>query len=205
MSENRSANLQDFLDALKAAFSSSKESGPEVLAFLTNLFAALDSQAPRGKLAAAQPSVCEHLPAAFQFARSASPEVTSVASSLEKIAPLLAWKVRPSGGPHASANWPGGHANAVIVGNGGLEERSDIAIGVSLLAPHVRYPDHTHAPEELYLVLSPGRFQHGDSEWFEPGPGGTLHNVPNIRHAMASDEKPLLAIWCLLLHGRSKI
>ena len=81
----------------------------------------------------------------------------------------------------------------------GLEDRDDITIGVSLLAPHVRYPDHRHAPEEIYLVLTPGRFQHGESEWFEPGPGGTLHNIPNIRHAMASGDVSLLAIWCLLL------
>lgn len=52
-------------------------------------------------------------------------------------------------------------------------------------------------PEEVYLVLSPGRFQHGSSSWFEPGLGGTLYNEPNIKHAMASGDAPLLAIWCL--------
>lgn len=53
--------------------------------------------------------------------------------------------------------------------------------------------------------MTSGRFQHGESNWFEPGAGGTLHHEPDIKHAMASDEKPLLAIWCLLmkqaLHG----
>jgi hypothetical protein len=52
-------------------------------------------------------------------------------------------------------------------------------------------------PEEVYLVLSPGRFQHGESGWFEPGIGGTLYNEPNIRHAMVSDGAPLLALWHL--------
>jgi len=108
--------------------------------------------------------------------------------------------VRSSGGPFASANWPEGHANSTIVGpERGLECRDDVAIGVSLLAPLVRYPDHQHAPEEVYLLLTPGRFQHGGSDWFEPGIGGTLHNEPNIRHAMVSQDAPLLAIWCLLL------
>jgi hypothetical protein len=65
------------------------------------------------------------------------------------------------------------------------------------MAPHVRYPDHNHPPEEVYLVLSPGWFQHGDSSWSEPGIGGTFHNVPNIKHAMASGDAPLLALWCL--------
>ena len=68
---------------------------------------------------------------------------------------------------------------------------------VSLLAPHVRYPDHNHRPEEVYLLLSPGRFQHGGSEWFEPGIGGTLYNRPDVTHAMASGDVPLLALWFL--------
>ena len=200
MIEGRTSTLQDFIGALETAFSASEKLGARETTFLAKLFAALNSPAPRGKSAATRLPVCDHLPVAIQLAQFASPQVSNVASLLEKFSPLLAWKVRPSGGPHASANWPQGHANAVIFGSGGLEERSDIAVGVSLLAPHVRYPDHTHAPEELYMVLSQGRFQHGDSDWFEPGPGGTLHNVPNIKHAMASDEKPLLAIWCLLVN-----
>src|SRR3546814_4256147 len=79
----------------------------------------------------------------------------------------------------------------------GLEDRNDLSIGASLLAPQVRYPDHRHAPEEVYFVLSPGRFQHGASDWFEPGIGGTLYNEPNIEHAMASDDAPPLVLWCL--------
>src|SRR3546814_14319672 len=94
---------------------------------------------------------------------------------------------RPAGGPFASDNWPEGHANTLLVGPRGLEDRNDLSIGASLLAPQVRYPDHRHAPEEVYFVLSPGRFQHGASDWFEPGIGGTLSNEPNIeQHGTAS-------------------
>jgi hypothetical protein len=85
----------------------------------------------------------------------------------------------------------------MIVGPNGHEPREDVWVGVSLLAPEVRYPDHHHAPEEVYLVLSRGRFRQGDADWFEPGIGGSLYNMPNIRHAMASGSAPLFAIWCL--------
>src|SRR3546814_16037558 len=61
---------------------------------------------------------------------------------------------RPAGGPFASDNWPEGHANTLLVGPRGLEDRNDLSIGASLLAPQVRYPDHRHAPEEVYFVLS---------------------------------------------------
>jgi hypothetical protein len=108
--------------------------------------------------------------------------------------------VRASDGPFASANWPEGHANATIVGSASaLEIRDDVAIGASLLAPKVRYPDHSHAPEEVYLLLTPGRFQHGGSDWVALASGQTFHNKPRIKHAMASVDWPLLAFWCLLV------
>jgi quercetin dioxygenase-like cupin family protein len=98
---------------------------------------------------------------------------------------------------YASANMAEGHANAVIVGPGGVERRNDVRVGVSLLAPYVRYPDHNHPPDESYLVLSDGDFRQGDGDWFEPGIGGTLYNPPNIVHAMRSGNTPLLAFWLL--------
>jgi quercetin dioxygenase-like cupin family protein len=108
-----------------------------------------------------------------------------------------------SGGPFASDTWAAGHANALIIGpQDSLETRDDIAVGVSLLAPEVRYPDHNHKPEELYMLLTPGRFQHGEADWVALEPGDTFHNDPDIRHAMASGHEPLLAVWCLLLDER---
>src|SRR3546814_12527316 len=109
-----------------------------------------------------------------------------------------------AGGPFASDNWPEGHANTLLVGPRGLEDRNDLSIGASLLAPQVRYPDHRHAPVEVYFVLSPGRFQHGASDWFEPGIGGNLYHEPNIDNDMASDDAPLLGPWCHLLGGWDK-
>jgi hypothetical protein len=65
----------------------------------------------------------------------------------------------------------------------------------------VRYPDHTHPPEELYMVLTAGQFQHGDEDWHKPDIGGTFHNTPGIKHAMASGGTPLLAIWTMIING----
>jgi hypothetical protein len=141
--------------------------------------------------------VCVHLPGALERARLASEAMGNLVESFAAIEPLLRWARRPAGGPHASDSWLEGHANAMIIGPAGLERRGDLQVGVSLMAPRVRYPDHSHAPEEVYVVLSPGRFKHGTTAWVEPGIGGTFHNVPNVTHAMASDDAPLLAIWSL--------
>ena len=111
--------------------------------------------------------------------------------------PHLCGRRRGGAAPMASPSFGEGHANAMIVGPGGIEERRDVWVGMSLLAPDVRYPDHSHSPEEIYLVLTGGEFRQADGAWFEPGVGGTFYNEPGILHAMASGDKPLLAVWCL--------
>ncbi|MDE2383815.1 MAG: transcriptional regulator [Alphaproteobacteria bacterium] len=198
MTQTRDAALQDFLTCLQEAFAVSA-APPQSRDFATELFSALATPTPAGTALPQQLPVLQHLPAACAMAQAAPPAVAKLASALERLAPRLAWKVRASGGPKASANWPEGHTNAVIVGSGGLEERTDVAIGASLLAPQVRYPDHTHPPEELYMILSQSRFQHGEDAWIEPGPGGTFHNAPGIKHAMASGDAPLLAVWTMII------
>ncbi|WP_418025672.1 dimethylsulfonioproprionate lyase family protein (plasmid) [Paracoccus sp. TD-10] len=86
------------------------------------------------------------------------------------------------------------HANAMLLGPAGIQERRDIWISLSLLAPQTRYPDYQHAPEETYLVLSPGQFRKPERDWFEPG-GGSFFVPPNAVHAMRAEEEPLFALW----------
>jgi hypothetical protein len=53
-----------------------------------------------------------------------------IVDAFQAIEPALFWTHRGKSGPHASTNWPEGHANAVIVGPDGLESRNDVTIGV---------------------------------------------------------------------------
>ncbi len=193
---SRAPLLQDFLTSLADAFRA-QAIRVEASTAIDKIYRALQVPCPAGAGVPQRRAVCSHLTEALATARSGAALVARVADAFAALEPSLAWKPRHASGPFASDNWPEGHANATIIGPRGLEDRNDLSIGASLLAPHVRYPDHNHGPEEVYLVLSPGRFRHGDSDWFEPGIGGTLYNEPNIKHAMASDEAPLLALWCL--------
>lgn len=138
--------------------------------------------------------VCAHLKPALDEAGKTH---AALAASFAALEPHLTWTRRPKWDHTASANFVDGHANALIVGPQAFEARDDVWVGASLLAPNVRYPDHNHGPEEVYLALSEGKFQHGDDDWFVPGIGGKFHNTPNIRHAMASGDEPFFAIWCL--------
>ena len=83
-----------------------------------------------------------------------------------------------------------------VVANG-FEPRQDVWVGLSLMAPQTRYPDHDHGPEEVYLVLSEGAFLQGDADWLPRRAGQTVYNTPWIRHAMRAGDQPFLALWCL--------
>lgn len=127
---------------------------------------------------------------------ASSSSVVEHAQSMLALSDSFAWWQRP-GADEVGEPFKSGHANSIVIGPGGLEERDDVWVGVSLLAPGIDYPVHHHPPEEVYLVLSEGQWNQNNGPWQEPGVGGVVHNPPNILHSMRSGEKPLLATWCL--------
>jgi hypothetical protein len=191
----RDAALQSFADAALAAFDEVAP-GPEARASLRRISEALATPCPRRARGGSRLPVCAHLDAALAI-ETERPALRRLLAAFRAVEPGLEWVRRTSYDETASANFEEGHANTMIFGPAGLENRRDVWFGASLLATHVRYTDHAHAPEETYLVLSDGQFQHGDSDWFTPGVGGSFYNAPHIRHAMRSGDAPLFAFWAL--------
>lgn len=140
--------------------------------------------------------VCQYLGQALATARRGPACLGVIADAFERIEPHLAW-YRRVGSDALGAPFHDGHGNALIVGPGGLEERTDVWVGASLMAPDVVYPDHQHPPEEVYVVLSSGEWRQDDGSWVEPGVGGIHYNPPGIVHAMRAGSAPLFAIWLL--------
>ncbi len=192
---HRSDAFQQFADAAFEAFDHFAQD-PRSRRSIRQIFAALKLPAQENPRRGGRLPVCSNLDEAFATARR-NPHLRPLVDRFEAIEPSLEWTQRSEYDSSASDNFAGGHANAMIFGPRGYEDRNDVWLGVSLLAPHVRYPDHDHAPEETYLVLSQGEFRHGDSQWFSPGIGGSFYNEPGIRHAMRSSDTPLLAFWAL--------
>jgi hypothetical protein len=108
----------------------------------------------------------------------------------------LVWRRRLSASPSDVDFW-NGHANAMILGPGGLEERSDIWVGATIMAPGTVYQEHDHPPEEVYLSLAPGEWWNAQHDWTDPGPTGAIYNPPGILHAMRAGKTPFLALWYL--------
>ncbi|ASR10625.1 transcriptional regulator (plasmid) [Rhizobium leguminosarum bv. viciae] len=193
---SRNESLQVFLDATFVAFDQFANA-PEARHSVRQIFAALERPGAARAGEGSRLPVCAQLDVALSVDTS-YPSLMRLIEGFKGIEPMLEWRRRSKYDHTASGNFVDGHANAMIIGPGGLEERSDLWIGVTLMAPHVRYPDHDHAPEEVYLVLSEGEFQQGEGDWFSPGIGGSFYNVPDIKHAMRSLDTPLFAFWALL-------
>ena len=142
-----------------------------------------------------RPPAYRYLSAALENARAA-PEVAPLAEAFAALDPALTWVWRVDSEAHGET-FRDGHANAWLVGPTGLEQRSDVLAGASLLAPGIRYIDHHHPPEEIYIVMSEGEWYREDRGWHSPGVGGIVHNPSNAVHAMRAGPEPLFAIWLL--------
>ena len=194
----RTEALQSFVNAAGVAFGEFAR-GPQSQRTVRQVFSALKQPSTQRSAPPSRLPVCCHLQTALAVETSHQ-SLRLLIEQFKAIEPSLQWARRPTFEPTtASDNFVQGHANAMIIGPSGLEDRQDVWLGVSLMAPKVRYPDHNHPPEEVYLVLSEGEFRQEEGAWFAPGISGSFYNPPRIKHAMRSLESPLFAFWVLRL------
>jgi len=198
----RDLALQDFCGLAQAAFYKYVRGGEAARQMVQSAFTALEWET------AATTEPGQRLPVVDKWLTTAvaiQPQdvlLQQMISHFVMIEPRIRWRRREKLDMNtASANIVESHANGMIFGPGGIEERSDVWLGLTLLAPHTRYPDHNHPPAEVYLNLSEAEFRNGESDWFAPGIGGSFYNVPLIIHAMRSAETPLFAFWLLYNGG----
>jgi hypothetical protein len=191
----RDATVQRFLDVAEAALRGATAGKAAATAAVERVFARChDSVGAQGAALPATLPVCGWLEPALDAAEG-GPRA-AVADALAVLVDRLEWKRRASADPADRAFWDG-HANVMILGPGGMEERGDVWIGATVMAPGVTYVDHDHPPEEVYLSLAPGEWWNAEMDWTDPGMTGAVYNPPGIRHAMRSGKGPFLALWFL--------
>jgi quercetin dioxygenase-like cupin family protein len=194
---HRDAKLQIFYDFTETAIHRRADTCANAGSAAKRIFDALRTRVgDQGNFAPERLPVCNALESALHVASAGPTPIPALAAALSELSPRLRWQRRNSAPPDGTS-FHDGHANALVAGPGGLEERDDVWISISLLAPHVRYPDHRHAPEEVYVSLAGGAWWNSYMDWTTPGPGGLIYNEPNVLHAMRTEAQPLLAIWCL--------
>jgi hypothetical protein len=194
---HRSAHLQSIIESLQVAIlkGDHQPAGRAATMCFNRLH---ESIGDASSMPATRLPVCRYLDAAYEdMARAASP-LPEIASAFAAIEGQLHWARRKGSTPDNQPFYDG-HANAMLIGPGGLEERDDVMVGVSLMAPDILYPDHSHPPEEVYVAFTDGAWWNAAMDWTEPGPGGLIYNPPGILHAMRSGPKTFLAVWLLPL------
>ncbi|MFN4142468.1 dimethylsulfonioproprionate lyase family protein [Aestuariivirga sp.] len=150
-----------------------------------------------GAVEAGRLPVCHHhLDAAYAGMAALPSPMPELASAFAAVEARLRWTKRKGVSPQDQP-FESGHANTTLIGRGGIEERDDVWVGATVMAPGITYPDHHHPPEEIYLAFTPGEWWNAEMDWKEPGPGGVIYNPPGILHAMRSGGSPFLAMWFL--------
>lgn len=194
---HRHKSLEHFLGVAKTLFQSDTlpDTARRVAA---KVFERLEQPTDDGRRNRERYPACELLDAALAPLLVDQSDLGVAARAIKTLEPLIGWQ-RRTAGSNGSDDYVEKHVHGIICGPGGMESRYDVQLGFSLLAPHTRYPDHQHPPEEAYVLLSAGEFRQGEGDWFDPGIGGGLHNTPNSMHAMRSGTTPLVAMWCLFV------
>ena len=84
-----------------------------------------------------------------------------------------------------------------LIGPTGVIKNEELRVGLLLQPKHTSYPNHQHAAEELYLILS------GTALWGQNNrapaayaPGTFRHHMSWEWHEMITTYEPLLSLWC---------
>lgn len=194
---DRPENLQRLITLAESLFQSDLQSDAS-RRLAARVFERLRVPSDDGVRHAARFPACDLIDEALAPQLAADSGMGAAARAIKALEPALGWHRRTSG-TDGSSNYVEGHVHGMICGPGGAESRYDLQLGFTVMAPHVRYPDHSHPPEEAYVLFTPGEFRQRDGDWHDPGIGRGIHNVPNNLHAMRSGATPMLAMWCLLV------
>ena len=93
-----------------------------------------------------------------------------------------------------------GRDGFAIADRGGPLIMTEGLVEIMLLDANFEYPMHSHAPEELYVVLAGQVYWQAEGDPEAPGrrnAGDIIHHSPHRRHAIATGETAalVLTLW----------
>jgi mannose-6-phosphate isomerase-like protein (cupin superfamily) len=154
------------------------------------------------------PIVDTHLDAACANSGRHGSNSNRVARALLSVTDQLEWRTPskdPEDGPDV-AIFLRNFAAATVIGDGGLLPSDKVSAGFSLQASDTYYPPHAHHAEESYWIIGgDGDWKVGTKAWFAVKPGDSIYHESGARHAMQTNEQPLLAVWLWTSHLDSEV
>ena len=154
------------------------------------------------------PIVDAHLQAACANSGRHGSSTHGVAEALLAVADQLEWRASskdPADGPDV-AHFLRNCAVTTVIGPGGLLLTDKVYAGFSLQARDTYYPPHAHYAEESYWIIGgDGDWRVGTKAWFAVEPGDSIYHESGARHAMQTNEQPLLTVWLWTSHLDSEV
>ncbi len=154
------------------------------------------------------PIVDTHLEAACASSGQHGSSAHLVAEALLVAKDQLKWRARSTDrddGPDVAV-FSRNFASVSIIGQRGLLPSDKVTAGFSLQAPDTYYPPHAHHAEESYWIIGgDGDWKVGTEPWFAVEPGDSIYHESGARHAMQTNEQPLLAVWLWTSHLESEV
>ena len=129
------------------------------------------------------------------FARMAAPETMGILAALETAAPMLAWRQTYDEADGFDRSYLDSYGWIDIAGPTGPCEADGIRVMLGIWGQGITYPDHSHPPEEHYLMLAGAAWIRLDRDpWRRFGPGEVFHTPPGAVHSAEMRDAPLLAL-----------
>jgi hypothetical protein len=186
--------LQEVLNAIGDVLLSSQ--APVMASYIAGkIYQRLEKRGVARRADTATPLKPEHFDRALSNLHASLPRFAGGTTGLAELKEQLSWRSGRTG-PFASLRFEQSHAHAIVVGPHGLEERSDVRLGLTLMAPYSRFPDHVQFHSRVFLLLSGGEVCLDDSNWFRATAGSVFFNEAGKKFAMRCTAEPLLAVWC---------
>ncbi len=154
------------------------------------------------------PTVDTHLEAACANSGQHGSSSHTVARALLAVTDQLEWRASSRSceeGPDV-AIFSRNFAATSIIGAGGLLPSDKVAAGFSLQGRDTYYPPHAHHAEESYWIIGgDGDWRVGSKPWFAVEAGDSVYHESGARHAMQTNEQPLLTVWLWTSHLDSEV
>lgn len=122
-----------------------------------------------------------------------TPMMRGLKHAVGALSDSVSW-VRADGGPYANADFERCNAQAILAGPGGLEERQDLLITLTLMAPYTRFPDRHTAHPCVFLALSDGEFLSPAGDWSLVETGMPFYHPAARVFAMRCTSRPMLTV-----------
>ena len=150
---------------------------------------------PLNEVTPATLPVLERLPG---ITEAAAPDTREVVDALITAAPYLAWRQTYSEDDGFDRRYLDSYGWIDLAGPDGPYRAEGIRIMMGYWGQGLIYPNHSHPPEEHYLVLAGGaKFRLNDDAYRRLGPGEVFHTPAGAVHSADMRDEALVAlsIW----------